>query len=117
MTFVEQARQQNADVHLDIEKPFWWDVPVWLAVAEPDTIGLANNHMCRDRMYETEAWGKPRDTDRLSPPLGNGTFGLGRSTTTFSTRACDFRPLPGVASGVLPNPSDTTVSTSTSTGS
>ncbi|MGD9857995.1 MAG: hypothetical protein AB7U20_23870, partial [Planctomycetaceae bacterium] len=31
MAFVEQARAQNPHLHLDIEKPFWWDVPVWLA--------------------------------------------------------------------------------------
>ncbi|MCA9026606.1 MAG: CehA/McbA family metallohydrolase [Planctomycetaceae bacterium] len=103
MTFVEQARQQNADVHLDIEKPFWWDVPVWLAVAEPDTIGLANNHMCRDRMYETEAWGKPRDTDRLSPPLGNG-FWTQEIYYHILNTGLRLPPSAGSASGVLPNP-------------
>jgi len=30
-----------------------------------NSIGLANNHMCRDRMYESEAWGKPRFVERL----------------------------------------------------
>src|SRR5262249_28634882 len=29
MTFVEQARK-HAGVWIDVEKPFWWDVPVWL---------------------------------------------------------------------------------------
>jgi hypothetical protein len=36
MTFVERARAQKADLHLDIEKPFWWDVPVWLALLGVD---------------------------------------------------------------------------------
>src|SRR5262249_41270621 len=60
MTFVEEARRQSG-VWIDVEKPFWWDVPVWVASGQVDSIGLANNHMCRDRMYESEAWGKPRD--------------------------------------------------------
>ena len=31
MQFVEEARQRNSDVWIDIEKPFWWDVPTWLS--------------------------------------------------------------------------------------
>ncbi len=36
MKFAEQARAGNPGVHLDIEKPFWWDVPVWLALLGVD---------------------------------------------------------------------------------
>jgi len=28
MGYVEQARKQTSGVWIDIEKPFWWDVPV-----------------------------------------------------------------------------------------
>src|SRR6185369_4738750 len=73
LTFVAQARQQE-DVWIDIEKPFWWDVALWLASGQMHSIGLANNHMCRDRMYESEAWGKPRIVERMPPPLGNGAW-------------------------------------------
>ena len=31
MVYVEQAQKQTPGVWIDIEKPFWWDVPVWLA--------------------------------------------------------------------------------------
>ena len=72
MQFVKDARQRSADVWIDIEKPFWWDVPVWLASGQMNSIGVANNHMCRSQMYPSEAWGKPRDDQRLPPPLGNG---------------------------------------------
>jgi len=103
MTFLEQAREQTPDLHLDIEKPFWWDVPLWLALAEPDTIGLANNHMCRDRMYENEAWGKPRDLQRLPNPRGNGYW---TQEIYYHILNAGFRlpPSAGSASGVLPNP-------------
>ena len=71
MKFVLEARR-HPGVWIDIEKPFWWDVPVWLASGQVDSMGLANNHMCRSSMSATEAWGKPRDTARLPPPQGNG---------------------------------------------
>jgi hypothetical protein len=103
MKFVGEARKRNEKVWIDIEKPFWWDVPVWLADGRMNSIGLANNHMCRSRMLENEAWGKPRDVQRLPNPRGNG----------FWTQAIYYHilnsglrvpPSAGSASGVLPNP-------------
>ena len=58
LKFVAEARRHK-NVWIDIEKPFWWDVPVWLASGQVDSIGLANNHMNRSQMSEKEAWGKP----------------------------------------------------------
>jgi len=63
----EEARQRSG-AWIEIEKPFWLDVPVWLASGHVDSIGLANNHMCRSSMSEKEAWGKPRDANHLPPP-------------------------------------------------
>ena len=70
MAFVRAAREKDPNVWIDIEKPFWWDVPVWAALGNVDSIGLANNHMCRSRMYESEAWGRPRDTERAARTPG-----------------------------------------------
>jgi hypothetical protein len=102
MTFLRAARQ-HAGVHVDVEKPFWWDVPTWLASGEVDTIGLANNHMCRSQMYETEAWGKPRNANRLPAPRGNGFW---TQEIYYHVLNCGLRvpPSAGSASGVLPNP-------------
>jgi hypothetical protein len=72
MEFVTQARERNPKVWIDIEKPFWWDVPVWLASGQMNSVGIANNHMCRSQVYPSEAWGKPRDANRLPAPHGNG---------------------------------------------
>src|SRR5262249_705740 len=68
-----------------------------------DSIGLANNHMCRDRMYEDEAWGKPRIAERLPAPLGNGYWS---QEIYYHVLNCGLRipPSAGSASGVLPNP-------------
>lgn len=94
---------KGSDTWIDIEKPFWWDVPVALAHGFGDSIGLANNHMCRGSMYETEAWGNPRDTERLPPPRGNGFWS---QEIYYHILNCGFRlpPSAGSASGVLPNP-------------
>ena len=103
MTFLAAARQANPAVWIDIEKPFWWDVPLWLASGRLNSIGIANNHMCRSRMYENEAWGRPRDEQRLPPPRGNGYW---TQEIYYHALNCGFRipPSAGSASGVLPNP-------------
>lgn len=102
MKFFSEARKHQG-VWVDIEKPFWWDVPVWLANGQVDSIGLANNHQCRDQMYESEAWGKPRDVERLPPPRGNGYW---TQEIYYQLLNCGLRvpPSAGSASGVLPNP-------------
>jgi hypothetical protein len=103
LTFLLMARRLMMDVWIDIEKPFWWDVPVWLASGQIDSIGIANNHMCRDRMYESEAWGKARDVKRLPPPLGTGAWS---QEIYYHVLNAGLRipPSAGSASGVLPNP-------------
>ena len=80
-----QARQRDKSVWIDIEKPFWWDVPVWLASGKMNSIGLANNHMCRSRMLANEAWGKPRDAKRC-PTRAATAFGRRRFITTSQLR-------------------------------
>src|SRR5262249_22268954 len=91
------------DVWIDIEKPFWWDVAQWLASGKMASIGLANNHMCRDRMAESEAWGKPRLPERLPAPLGNGYWTQEIYYHVLNT-GLRLPPSAGSASGVLPNP-------------
>jgi len=102
LTFVELARK-HPNVWIDVEKPFWWDMPVWVASGKINSIGLANNHMCHSRMYEDEAWGRPRDAQRLPAPLGNGYWS---QEIYYHLLNCGLRipPSAGSASGVLPNP-------------
>lgn len=102
LKFVAEARRAEG-AWIDIEKPFWWDVPAWVASGQVDSIGIANNHMCRDRMYENEAWGKPRNEQRLPAPRGNGYW---TQEIYYHLLDCGLRlpPSAGSASGVLPNP-------------
>jgi hypothetical protein len=102
MKHLEEALGQPG-AWIDIEKPFWWDVPAWVATGKVRSIGIANNHMCRAKMYEDEAWGHPRDAARLPPPRGNGYY---TQELYYRLLNCGFRipPSAGSASGVLPNP-------------
>jgi hypothetical protein len=102
LAFAQEARKHRG-VWIEAEKPFWWDVPVWVAAGQVDSIGLANNHMCRDKMSETEAWGKPRVVERYPAPRGNGYW---TQDIYYRLLECGLRipPTAGSASGVLPNP-------------
>jgi hypothetical protein len=102
VTYLLEAKK-TPGAHVDIEKPFWWDTPTWLATGKVDTIGIANNHMCRSEMREKEAWGKPRPEDRLPPPMGIGYW---VQEIYYHVLNCGLRVAPsaGSASGVLPNP-------------
>jgi len=101
MKYLLAAKRRGAWV--DIEKPFWWDVPVWLASGKVDSIGIANNHMQRSKMYLSEAWGKPRDTKVFPNPLGNGQW---TQHIYYHVLNCGLHipPSAGSASGVLDNP-------------
>lgn len=103
MRFVTQAEQQNESVWIDIEKPFWWDVPTWLATGRMNSIGIAHNHMHRSGVLDGEAWGKPRDTERFAGAHGNG---LWTQEIYYHVLNSGIRipPSAGSASGVLPNP-------------
>ncbi len=98
---VAAAKQEHA--WIDVEKPFWWDMPIWLASGKVCSIGLANNHMQRDGMLANEAWGKPRDKDRLRDPQGNGRWS---EDIYYQVLSAGLRipPSAGSASGVVPNP-------------
>lgn len=102
VAFLDQAREQSG-VHIDVEKPFWWDMPVWVATGHVHSLGLANNHLQRDGMLDNEAWGKPRDQRPFPSPDGNGRWS---QHIYHQLLNCGLRipPSAGSASGVLPNP-------------
>ena len=100
--FQEQAKWQER-AWIDIEKPFWWDVPVVLAHGYGDSIGLANNHCWRSTMLDNEAWGKPRDPDKFPSPHGNGLWTQFIYYQILNT-GIRIPPSAGSASGVLRNP-------------
>lgn len=92
-----------AGAHVDMEKPFWWDMPAALALGRFHTIGIVNNHLQMEEMYDNEAWGKPRPMDQFPSPHGNGYW---TQHIYYQVLNAGFRiaPSAGSASGVLKNP-------------
>jgi hypothetical protein len=102
MEFLAEARKQ-ASAWVDIEKPFWYDAPIWLASGKVDSIGIAHNHMHRGGVMANEAWGRARNKERFPDPQGNGYW---TQEIYYHALNCGWRipPSAGSASGVLPNP-------------
>ncbi len=100
--FLKLAKRDSR-VHVDIEKPFWWDVPLWLSTGQVDSIGIVHNHLWRDKVLDNEAWGKKRDRNLYPPPSGNA---LWSQDIYYHILDCGLRipPSAGSASGVHPNP-------------
>ena len=67
MTRHLQKADQNPDVWVDVEKAFWWDMPVWVAAGHIDSVGIAHNHMHRGGVLDSEAWGKAREMLGFEP--------------------------------------------------
>lgn len=101
MHFAMQTLWQKG-AWIDIEKPFWLDVPTVLAHGFGNSIGIANNHIWRNGMLDEEAWGKGRDKQQFPSPYGNA---LWSQAIYFHILNCGFRipPSAGSASGVMPN--------------
>lgn len=102
MEFLKQAKQRRP-AHVDINQPFSWDVPVWLASGKVDSIGLLNSHLWRDGVLDHEAGGKPRDKTRYPAPHGNGRWS---QEIYYHLLNCGLRlpPAAGSGSGVAANP-------------
>lgn len=98
---LERAKEHGA--WAEIEKPFWWDTPLWLSTGKIDSIGIAHNHMNRSEVLDNEAWGRPRDLKRYPGVHGNGLY---TQDLYYRILNCGLRvsPSAGSASGVLPNP-------------
>lgn len=88
---------------VDVEKPYWWDIPVLLATGKIQSVGIANNHMNRDGVFNNEAWGKARDTVKYPFPRGNGYYAQDIYYHMVNA-GIKIAPSAGSASGVLMNP-------------
>ena len=101
MVYLNQAEEQGG--WIDIEKPFWRDVPAWIASGKVDSIGLANNHIWERGMLDNEAWGRARPIKDFPSPLGNGRWTQYLYYQILNA-GIPLAPSAGSASGVLNNP-------------
>ena len=95
------AIEQKAFVEL--EKPFWWEAPVHVALGRVETIGIVCNHFLRTGLMDNEAWGRPRDRKLYAGPLGfaHNVMDLYYRYLNLGYRIAASA---GSASGVLRNP-------------
>ena len=103
--FVRQARARKSGLFpwFDLEKPIWWEAPVMMALERPDSMGLLNNHYDQYAMYNNEAWGRKRDTDRFAGLHGYSDYSL-HLMYRYWNLGWMVTPSAGAASGVLPSP-------------
>ncbi|MEZ5364652.1 MAG: hypothetical protein R2748_20530 [Bryobacterales bacterium] len=66
--FIQKAKAQRyvptGMPWIDVEKPFWWEVPVVMALEQPDSLGLLHNHFNQYGVLANEAWGRARDEEK-----------------------------------------------------
>lgn len=100
---IENVTNKNKSAWVDLEKPFWKDVPILLATQKINSIGIANNHMLKTGIFDTEGWGKKRDILKYPSPFGNAYY---TQDLYYHVLNCGFRipPSAGSASGILWNP-------------
>ena len=88
---------------VEVEKPFWWEAPVHVALGKVDTIGIVCNHLQRAGLMDNEAWGRPRDKQVYPGPAGfaHNVMDLYYRYLNLGYRIAASA---GSASGVLRNP-------------
>ena len=107
LTFVERARALRSAGALlpwfECEKLIWWEVPVMMALATPDSVSLLFNHFNQYGMHDFEAWGRPRDQQEFPGPEGFVRYVLGLHYR-YLNLGFRFALTAGSASGVLQGP-------------
>jgi hypothetical protein len=100
--FINDAKEKE-DVWVDLTRPFYWDLPLLLALGQVDSIQIAHSDICRDTVIPHETGGKPRDKVHYPNPYGNP---LWSQFIYFQVLECGLRipPSAGSSSGVAPNP-------------
>ncbi len=107
LEFIREAKHQRRRAGgfpwFDSEKPFWWEVPVVMALSPPESLGVLHNHFNQYGINDSEAWGRPRDRERYPGPEGFVEASLDLYYR-YLNLGFQLPPSAGSASGVLPNP-------------
>ena len=90
-------------VHVEVEKPFWWEAPVHVALGKVSSIGIVHNHYQRRGLMDNEAWGRARDTAQYPGPPGFCRYTLDLYYR-YLNLGWEIAGTAGSASGVLQSP-------------
>ncbi len=99
---ISKAREQG-DVWVDARTAYGWDLPLWVANGQLDSVELANSNLGRKSVITHEGNGKPRDKFYFPDPPGNGRW---NEKIYYHLLNCGLRipPTAGSGSGNVANP-------------
>lgn len=99
---IERAREQGK-AWVDATRPYWWDVPAWVAHGDIDSIQVAHSNLGRAKTIGSETGGKGRNPSLFPGAWGNAQWS---QAIYFHLLNCGLRipPTAGSGSGVAPNP-------------
>jgi hypothetical protein len=99
---VQQVRKQPG-AWIDATRPYWWDLPMLVALGQVDSIQVAHGDLCRGKLLLPQPGGKPRDEKLYANVRGIGQWS---HDAYFHFLNCGLRipPSAGSGSGVGPNP-------------
>jgi hypothetical protein len=88
---------------IDAREAYGWDLPLWIAGGQLDSIQIANSNLQRKSSATKEGSGKPRDTRLFPGSSGNGRWS---EKIYYHLLDCGLRVVPtaGSGSGTVANP-------------
>jgi hypothetical protein len=87
----------------DIDMPFWWEVPVMVALQPPDSIDILHNQFMQYGVDQSEYWGRPRDRVRFPGAAGFVDYCMGLYYR-YLNLGYRIAPSAGTGTGVMPSP-------------
>lgn len=95
--------KERQTLWVDVDRPYWWDLPMLVAAGQVDSIEVANAQICRNTVVTSEKGGRPRDRIHFPDPFGNAQWS---EYIYFQLLECGLRipPSAGSGSGDAPNP-------------
>ena len=107
LTYIRQALGQRAAGGVlpwfDIDMPFWWEVPVMVALEPPDSIDILHNQFMQYGIDQSEYWGRPRDRARQPGPAGFVDYCMDLYYR-YLNLGYRIPPSAGTGTGVMPSP-------------
>lgn len=100
-TIIEQTKAGGG--YIAATEPFAWDLPMWLATGQLDSVMVCNDHLQRDGLANKVEKGKPFDTSKYSDAVAVGRWSLDTYYQLLNT-GIRLPPAAGSGSGMAANP-------------
>jgi hypothetical protein len=87
----------------DIDMPFWWEVPVMVALQPPDSLDILHNQFMQYGIDQSEYWGRPRNRSQFPGPTGFVDYCMDLYYR-YLNLGYRIPPSAGTGTGVMPSP-------------